>query len=125
MYQRALLGYEKALGADSTTTYIPALNTVWGLGFLFERQADSAKAKIMYSKALLGYEKVVGPNHPKSQKLRDNLQVLDTITKAESLENIKEPVGTASRVPRVTLALACSEGLYTLSHPIASSLIHI
>jgi hypothetical protein len=34
-------------------------------------------------------------------------------------------VGTASRVPRVTLALACSEGLYTLSHPIASSLIHI
>jgi hypothetical protein len=35
------------------------------------------------------------------------------------------PVGTASRVPRVTLALACSEGLYTLSHPVASSLIHI
>jgi hypothetical protein len=34
-------------------------------------------------------------------------------------------VGTASRVPRVTLALACSEGLYTLFHPIASSLIHI
>jgi hypothetical protein len=34
-------------------------------------------------------------------------------------------VGTASRVPRVTLALACSEGLYTLSHPVASSLIHI
>jgi hypothetical protein len=34
-------------------------------------------------------------------------------------------VGTASRVPRVTLALACSEGLYTLSHPVASSLIYI
>jgi hypothetical protein len=36
-----------------------------------------------------------------------------------------EIVGIASRVPRVTLALACSEGLYTLSHPVASSLIHI
>jgi hypothetical protein len=34
-------------------------------------------------------------------------------------------VGTASRVPRVTLALACSEGLYTLSHPVASSRIYI
>jgi hypothetical protein len=34
-------------------------------------------------------------------------------------------IGTALRVPRVTLALACSEGLYTLSHPVASSLIHI
>jgi hypothetical protein len=34
-------------------------------------------------------------------------------------------IGTASRVPRVTLALVCSEGLYTLSHPVASSLIHI
>ncbi|KAH7374100.1 hypothetical protein BKA64DRAFT_688647 [Cadophora sp. MPI-SDFR-AT-0126] len=28
IYQRALRGYEKALGADNTTTYIPALNTI-------------------------------------------------------------------------------------------------
>ena len=41
------------------------------------------------------------------------------------LRKIITSVGTASRVPRVTLALACSEGLYTLSHPVASSLIHI
>jgi hypothetical protein len=34
-------------------------------------------------------------------------------------------IGTTSRVPRVTLVLACSEGLYTLSYPVASSLIHI
>ena len=36
MYERALQGYEKALGADNITTYIPALNTLWGLGSLFE-----------------------------------------------------------------------------------------
>jgi hypothetical protein len=34
-------------------------------------------------------------------------------------------IGIVSRVLRVTLVLICSEGLYTLSHPIASSLIHI
>jgi hypothetical protein len=71
MYQRALQGREKALGADNVTTYIPALNTIWGLGSLFERQADLAKAKIMYSKALAGYEKVVGPDDPRSQSLQD------------------------------------------------------
>ena len=32
MYERALQGYETALGANSITTYIPALNTFWGLG---------------------------------------------------------------------------------------------
>jgi hypothetical protein len=34
-------------------------------------------------------------------------------------------IGIASYVPRVTLVLACSEGLYTFSYPVASSLIHI
>jgi len=53
MYHRALQGYEKALGADSATTYIPALNAIWGLSSLFERQADLAKARIMHSKALI------------------------------------------------------------------------
>ena len=77
MYQRALQGYEKALGADNITTYIPALNTIWNLGSLFKLQADFAKARIMYSKALAGYEKVVGPNHPKCQSLRESLQALD------------------------------------------------
>ena len=67
MYQRALQGYEKALGTDNTSTYIPALNATWGLGALFEREVDLAKARIMYSKALVGYEKVA--NFPISQSL--------------------------------------------------------
>lgn len=40
--------YEKALGVENITTFIPALNTLWGLGSLFEHQADYAKARIMY-----------------------------------------------------------------------------
>ncbi|KAH9205396.1 hypothetical protein DL95DRAFT_239676, partial [Leptodontidium sp. 2 PMI_412] len=59
MYQRALQGYEKALGADNIITYIPALNAIWGLGSLFELQANITEARTMYSKALIGYEKVV------------------------------------------------------------------
>jgi hypothetical protein len=38
-------------------TYIPGLNTWWGLGSLFKRQVDCAKARIIYSKALVGYGK--------------------------------------------------------------------
>jgi hypothetical protein len=70
MYDRALQGYERALGADNITTYIPVLKTLYGLGCLFKRQADFAKARIMYSKALAGYEKVVGVDHFKCQSLR-------------------------------------------------------
>jgi hypothetical protein len=35
-FQRALQGYGNALGAENTTTYIPALNTIYALGSLFE-----------------------------------------------------------------------------------------
>jgi tetratricopeptide (TPR) repeat protein len=80
MYQRALQGFEKALDVDNATTYIPALHTIRALGSLFERQADLAKARIMYSKALVGFEKVVGRDHSSSQRLRDKLRALDTVT---------------------------------------------
>ena len=53
MYHWAPQRYEKALGVDSAATYIPALNAIWGLGSLFKRQADLARARIMYSNALI------------------------------------------------------------------------
>ena len=85
MYQRALQGYEKALGTENTKTYIPALNIIWNLGSLFKLQADLAKAKIMYSKALTGYEQVAGPDHPDSYRLREILQALDTVTEKDGI----------------------------------------
>ncbi|RFU35195.1 hypothetical protein B7463_g1176, partial [Scytalidium lignicola] len=81
MYERALQGYEKALGPDNITTYIPVLNTTWGLASLFKCQGNLAKARIMYSKALEGYNKVGGPGHPKSQSLNHMLHELDLMEK--------------------------------------------
>lgn len=91
MYERALRGYETALGIDNITTYIPALNTLWGLGSLFKCQADFTNARVMYLKALAGYEKVVGPKHLKCQSLQEILQDLETIIEGEAMKGREEP----------------------------------
>jgi hypothetical protein len=77
MYQRALRGYEKAVGKDNISTYPPALNTIGNLGSLFERQGDIANARSMYSKAFIGNKIVFGPRYPRSQSLRDKVDALD------------------------------------------------
>ena len=51
MYQRALTGYEKALGRDHTST----LETVNNLGVLYGQQGKLAEAESMYQRALLGH----------------------------------------------------------------------
>ncbi len=90
MYQRALQGYEKAIGPDNITTYIPALNTILNLGILFERQADLAKARTMFLKVLRGYEKVFGLNHAKSKTLRGKLYALDAVLENKATVEIEE-----------------------------------
>ena len=52
MYQRALTGYEKALGPDHTST----LNTVNNLGLLYMDQGKMVEAGQMYQRALTGIE---------------------------------------------------------------------
>jgi tetratricopeptide (TPR) repeat protein len=93
MYERALQGYEKALGVESIATYVPALNTNWGLGSLFQCRGDLAKARMMYSKALVGYEKVVGHGHPRCQTLREILEDLDTELETNALVNTGKDLG--------------------------------
>ncbi|KAF2740297.1 hypothetical protein EJ04DRAFT_396789, partial [Polyplosphaeria fusca] len=56
MYQRALQGYEKALGSDVAATYLPALHTAYNLGLLYTRQGNTDEAKRMYVRALAGYQ---------------------------------------------------------------------
>jgi tetratricopeptide (TPR) repeat protein len=56
MYQRALQGYEKALGAEHTST----LQTVQSLGILYTNQGKLAEAEQMHQRALQGYEKALG-----------------------------------------------------------------
>ncbi|KAJ9641088.1 hypothetical protein H2199_005756 [Coniosporium tulheliwenetii] len=59
MYQRALAGFEKALGAEHTST----LNTVNNLGLLYAAQGKLGEAETMYQRALKGREKALGPEH--------------------------------------------------------------
>jgi tetratricopeptide (TPR) repeat protein len=73
MHQRALQGYEKALGADHTST----LDIINHLGILYNDQGKLAEADKLYQRAPQGYEKVLGPDHQKCQSLRLYLQRRD------------------------------------------------
>ena len=50
MYERALAGYEKALGPDHTST----LRTVHNLGILYADQGKLGEAERMHQRALVG-----------------------------------------------------------------------
>ncbi|KAJ5773565.1 hypothetical protein N7457_008461 [Penicillium paradoxum] len=72
MYQRALAGYEKALGLDHTST----LNTVNNLGLLYSDQGKLKEAEEMYQRALAGDEKALGPDHTSTLDTVNNLGLL-------------------------------------------------
>ncbi|KAI9784312.1 MAG: hypothetical protein M1839_002373 [Geoglossum umbratile] len=72
MYERALQGYEKALGAEHTST----LDTVNNLGALYIDQGKLALAEQMYERALRGREKALGAEHPSTLQTVNNLGIL-------------------------------------------------
>ncbi|KAN0070370.1 hypothetical protein V8E54_011239 [Elaphomyces granulatus] len=72
MYQRALQGYEKALGPDHTST----LDTVNNLGILYADQGKLDEAEKMYQRALQGKEKALGPGHTSTLNTVNNLGLL-------------------------------------------------
>lgn len=59
MYQRALAGYEKALGAGHTST----LYIINNLGVVYQDQGKLDHAEQMYQRAQSGYEKSLGEDH--------------------------------------------------------------
>jgi tetratricopeptide (TPR) repeat protein len=69
MYKRALRGYEKALGAEHTST----LDTVNNLGLLYANQGRLDKAEAMYERALRGKEKALGAEHTSTLGTVNNL----------------------------------------------------
>ncbi|KAK5246710.1 hypothetical protein LTR20_007356 [Exophiala xenobiotica] len=69
MYQRALQGYEKALGQEHTST----LDTINNLGGLYADQGKLAQAESMYQRALQGYEKALGQEHTSTLNTVNNL----------------------------------------------------
>ena len=72
MYERALRGYEKALGPEHTST----LTTVGNLGLLYSDQGKLEQAEQMYERALRGEEKAVGPEHTSTLNTVNNLGLL-------------------------------------------------
>jgi tetratricopeptide (TPR) repeat protein len=74
MYQRALQGFEKALGAEHTLT----LQAVNNLGALYSNQGKLAEAEQIYQRALQGYEKALGAEHTSTLQAVNNLGTLYT-----------------------------------------------
>ncbi|KAF3012728.1 hypothetical protein E8E15_001973 [Penicillium rubens] len=69
MYQRAVVGKEKALGPDHTST----LATISNLGPVYKAQGKLKEAGEMHQRALVGYEKVLGPDHTSTLAIVNNL----------------------------------------------------
>jgi tetratricopeptide (TPR) repeat protein len=69
MHERALQGYEEALGSNHTST----LATVNNLGLLYKGQGKLSEAEQMYERALRGYEEALGPNHTTTLQTVNNL----------------------------------------------------
>jgi tetratricopeptide (TPR) repeat protein len=59
MYQRALLGYEKALGAEHSST----VQAVGNLGILYKNWGKFTEAEQMFQRALQGFERVLDTDH--------------------------------------------------------------
>jgi Tfp pilus assembly protein PilF len=71
---RVLRGYEKAWGAEHTST----LDTVNNLGLVYRKQGKMADAEAMYLRALQGYESSMGADHPRTRVIARNLNALRT-----------------------------------------------
>jgi hypothetical protein len=76
MYERALQGYEDALGPELLSSYLPALNAMFAFGDLFSRTDRQDLAKVMYSRAFSGYKSVQGPSSKWCKQLEDRLRAL-------------------------------------------------
>jgi tetratricopeptide (TPR) repeat protein len=72
MYQRALLGFEKAWGPEHTST----LAIVNNLAVLYGKLGRLDEAEKMYQRALQGYEKAWGPEHTTTLRTVNNLGLL-------------------------------------------------
>jgi tetratricopeptide (TPR) repeat protein len=85
MSERALQGYEKALGPEHTSTLMMVNN----LGLLYAVQGKLGKAKKMYECALQGFEKALGPEHTST---------LDIVNKLGSLYKDQGKLGEAEKM---------------------------
>jgi tetratricopeptide (TPR) repeat protein len=79
MYERALQGYEKALGHEQVNTYVPVLNTAQNFAILYAEIGRADTAENMYSRALYGLEVVLGRSSMRCQDIIATLAALKAI----------------------------------------------
>ena len=72
MYERAMRGYEEALGVGHSST----LTTVNNLGLLYADQGRLGEAEKMYERALRGKEEALGVGHSSTLDTVNNLGLL-------------------------------------------------
>jgi tetratricopeptide (TPR) repeat protein len=120
MYERALQGKEKALGAEHTST----LGTINNLGLLYTNQGKLAEAEQMFKRALHGYEKALGAEHTSTLGTINNLGLLYTdlgkLAEAEqmyerALHGYEKALGTDNAATYIP-ALNAMRGLGCLFH---------
>ncbi|KAK5399987.1 hypothetical protein LTR06_011353 [Exophiala xenobiotica] len=89
MYILTLAGYEKALGADHTST----LETVNNLDLLYADQGKPDEAETMCRRALQGFQNSLGAHHPSTVTVIANLKDLQTrfdrATRPGSTQNVE------------------------------------
>jgi tetratricopeptide (TPR) repeat protein len=74
MYDRALQGYEDALGLELASSYLPALNTLFAFGDFFLQTDRKDMAKAMYNRALPRYTNVQGRSSNRCRQLGDGFK---------------------------------------------------
>ncbi|KAB8256696.1 TPR-like protein [Aspergillus pseudonomiae] len=72
MSQRALAGFEKALGPDHTSTLIAGTN----LGVIYQNQGKLDQGEKLFQRALARFEKLLRPDHPLTLGTVNNLGLL-------------------------------------------------
>lgn len=123
MYERALQGFEKALGRDHMST----LNTVNNLGNIYRDQGKLVEAEETYKRTLQGQEKALGADHTLTLDTFSNLSILyqkqGKLAKAEemfgrALKSYKSPPlinkDRIARLEQNLLAIKRSQGTHLL-----------
>ena len=79
MYERALRGYEKALGLEPVNSYTLALNTIENLAGLYDTLRRLAQARVLYERYGIGIRSVFGVHHDRCQQIMQQSVSLEEI----------------------------------------------
>ena len=77
MYERALWGYEEALGLENVENNRTALNTMLNKGCFYVEQGDLTKAREAYSRGLLSFQNILESSSDMYQSSKAEIESLD------------------------------------------------